>query len=137
MGQPARFDIMSRESSPERLVIRDLGPWTVHFTVTNDAEGVVERLVAAGELPPGRRLFCYDSDGALDELEVVNGQFAGFRPGPYRKAHQGPLEPDQLEVNNALDPYEFTESPQGHRARERWARRYDELNGAPEGDWDR
>ncbi len=34
-------------------------------------------------------------------------------------------------------PIEFTESPAGYRARERWARHYDDLNGAPEGDWDR
>lgn len=33
--------------------------------------------------------------------------------------------------------FEFTESPAGYTARERWARSYDELNGAPEGDWDR
>jgi len=32
---------------------------------------------------------------------------------------------------------EFRETPSGYRARERWARRYDRLNGAPEGDWDR
>ena len=34
-------------------------------------------------------------------------------------------------------PGEFTESAAGYRARERWARHYDDLNGAPEGDWDR
>ena len=32
---------------------------------------------------------------------------------------------------------EFTESARGYRARERWARRYDDLNGTPEDDWDR
>ena len=32
---------------------------------------------------------------------------------------------------------EFSETPRGYRARERWARYYDSLNGAPEGDWDR
>ncbi len=32
---------------------------------------------------------------------------------------------------------EFSETPRGYRARERWARRYDELNGVPEGEWDR
>jgi hypothetical protein len=32
---------------------------------------------------------------------------------------------------------EFTETAAGHRARDRWAKRYDSLNGAPEGDWDR
>lgn len=31
----------------------------------------------------------------------------------------------------------FSETPRGERARERWARRYDDLNGAPEGDSDR
>lgn len=34
-------------------------------------------------------------------------------------------------------PQDFTETARGYRARERWARRYDALNGAPEGDWDR
>lgn len=32
---------------------------------------------------------------------------------------------------------EFSETRSGYRARERWARRYDALNGAPEGDGDR
>ena len=31
------------EDSPERLVISDNGPWSDHPTVTNDAEGAVER----------------------------------------------------------------------------------------------
>lgn len=35
------------------------------------------------------------------------------------------------------DPYEFSESEDGEEARHNWARRYDELEGAPEGDWDR
>lgn len=34
-------------------------------------------------------------------------------------------------------PVEFSETARGQRGRERWARRYDDLNGAPEGDWDR
>lgn len=32
---------------------------------------------------------------------------------------------------------EFTESPRGYKARGRWAKRYDKLNGAPESSWDR
>ena len=32
---------------------------------------------------------------------------------------------------------EFTETPEGYAAREKWAERYDELNGAPESDEDR
>lgn len=35
------------------------------------------------------------------------------------------------------EPVEFTESERGYRARERWAERYDDLNGAPESDDDR
>ncbi len=34
-------------------------------------------------------------------------------------------------------PVEFSETARGYRARDRWARRYDALNGAPEGEWDR
>ena len=32
---------------------------------------------------------------------------------------------------------EYTESKRGRYALDKWARRYDDLNGAPEGDWDR
>ena len=38
---------------------------------------------------------------------------------------------------SGTDPMEFSETTRGYRARERWARRYDSLNGAPEGGWDR
>jgi hypothetical protein len=41
-----------------------------------------------------------------------------------------------LDRHNA-DRQEFSETPRGYRARETWARRYDDLNGAPEGDGDR
>lgn len=34
-------------------------------------------------------------------------------------------------------PHEFTETRRGYAARERWARAYDDLNGAPESDGDR
>ncbi len=42
----------------------------------------------------------------------------------------------QRETSNN-DPGEFTETAAGYDARHRWAERYDDLNGAPEGDWDR
>jgi hypothetical protein len=32
---------------------------------------------------------------------------------------------------------EFSESPKGYEARHKWAKWYDSLNGAPEGEWDR
>lgn len=47
----------------------------------------------------------------------------------------GELALDRNDRGN--EPVEWSESPAGERARERWARRYDELNGAPENDGDR
>lgn len=47
------------------------------------------------------------------------------------------LDRDPLDDDRGTEPIEFTESPRGDAARERWARRYDDLNGAPEGDGDR
>jgi hypothetical protein len=63
----------------DRIVIRDLGPWDEHPTVTNDAEWVVSQLVP---LVGSRRLYYYDSEGELDELVIRGGRFAGFAPGP-------------------------------------------------------
>ena len=34
-------------------------------------------------------------------------------------------------------PVEWSEEESGQKARERWVEFYEELNGAPEGDWDR
>lgn len=64
---------------PDRLVIRDIGHDRGKMTVTNDAEAVVAEL--APQLR-GRRLLYFDSMDVLDELVVVDGQFAGFAPGP-------------------------------------------------------
>lgn len=72
---------------PDRLVIRDLGPWDRHPTVTNDAESVVRELEP---ILSGRRLFYYDSTGQLDELVIRDGHFAGFKAGP-RVPDMGPL----------------------------------------------
>lgn len=51
----------------ERMVLRDIGPWDHFLTITNDAENVVAEL--RGTLR-GRRLFYYDSEGELTEIEV-------------------------------------------------------------------
>lgn len=75
MDRHARFDIIE---SRDAVLIRDLGPWDKHLTVTNDAEWVVEHLASMLE---GRRLFYIDSSGAKDELVVKDGKFAGFAPG--------------------------------------------------------
>ena len=79
-----RYSII-RDEGTKPLLIRDLGPWDKHMSITNGAEDVVRRLVAAGRLPEGRRLFYYDSEGQLDEILVKDGKFAGFAPGPMRK----------------------------------------------------
>ena len=81
------YEIVAEESTNERLVIRDLGPWDEHETVTNGAETVVRELVAQKLLLRDRRLFYYDSVGVLDELVVTKGKFAGFRPGPWLANH--------------------------------------------------
>ncbi len=83
MGQSANYDIVQGGfSRAEFLVIKDVGPWGKHLTVTNDAEAVVATLLRRGLLQRGQRLLCYDSDGQLDELLVKDGVFAGFAPGP-------------------------------------------------------
>ena len=35
------------------------------------------------------------------------------------------------------DPIDFSETEEGEKAREEWAKKYEDLDGAPEGDWDR
>lgn len=65
------------ESTDERIVLRDVGPWDRYMTITNAAESVVAGLGDIGN----RRVFYYDSEGELTELVVKNGQFAGFAPG--------------------------------------------------------
>lgn len=81
----ARYAIAKdRETLLDPLMIKDLGPWDKHPTITNDVEAVVDDLVRQGLLPEGRRLFYYDSEGNRDEILVVGGKFAGFKPGPGR-----------------------------------------------------
>lgn len=67
----ARFEIV--HDGPAALILRDLGPWDKHPTITNDAEGVVASVV---ESLNGRRLFYVDSEGECDELVVKNGRYA-------------------------------------------------------------
>ena len=82
MNQTANYKVVV--VGPDRIKIRDVGPWDKYLTVTNDAENVVRELAVQGLLPAGRRLFYYDSDGRLDELLVKDGAFVGFAPGPGR-----------------------------------------------------
>lgn len=67
------------------VVIRDLGPWHRFPTVINDAECVVARLHAEGRLGVGRRLFYWDSEGDLAEIEHDGvGGFLGFKHAEIR-----------------------------------------------------
>lgn len=65
MGRPANYRVV--EDTPEKLVLEDLGSWGRHFTITNDAENVVNEL--RGRLQ-GRKLFYFDSEGELTEIDV-------------------------------------------------------------------
>jgi hypothetical protein len=57
------------------IVLQDLGPWSSFPTITNSAEEVVAALAPVLD---GRRLYYYDSDGDLTELEYKDGVFTGF-----------------------------------------------------------
>lgn len=74
MNRHARYRIIKENA--EAILFRDIGPWSQHLTVTNDAEYVVEQL--APRLG-ARRLFYYDSEGDLTELLIKDGKFAGFK----------------------------------------------------------
>ncbi len=74
----ARYELVREDA--DGVLIRDLGPWDQHPTVTNAAEQVVAELLPKLR---GRRLYYFDSEGQLDELVIRDGRLAGF-------AHGGP-----------------------------------------------
>lgn len=60
------------------LILRDLGPWDNHMTITNAAKDVVEGVL---HVLGDRRLYYYDSEGSLGELLIKDNEFNGFAPG--------------------------------------------------------
>ena len=42
MGRESKWAVV--EDTPKKLVIKDLGPWDEHLSITNDAENVVSLL---------------------------------------------------------------------------------------------
>ncbi len=71
-----RCNFIIVESTPDKILLRDIGPWNQYITITNDAEAVVERFFP--ELK-GRQLLYYDSDGKLGELLIeADGTFYGY-----------------------------------------------------------
>ena len=72
------FNHVDAETTDEILVIRDADIPGCR-SITNDAEAVVEYLHSVGELPAGRLLHYYDTDGNKDELQHDGkGKFTGF-----------------------------------------------------------
>ncbi len=80
MWQESSFEVVCNQPGGY-LVIRDIGG-DGYLTVTNDAEGVVKKLVKLELLTDDKRLLYYDSDGQLDEILVEDGEFSGFAPAP-------------------------------------------------------
>ncbi len=78
MGLRANYSIVL--DKPDRLVIRDDGPWDKYLTVTNAAEIVVFELAMRLN---GRMLLYFDSEGELGRLLYTqDGQFKAFAPAP-------------------------------------------------------
>lgn len=69
----AAFEVVEEDAG--KVVLRDVGPWSSHPTVTNDAEQVVERMAPR---VGSRRLLYYDSEGELTELKHDGPRFTGF-----------------------------------------------------------
>lgn len=77
----ANYQIVEDDRTCNQLIIRDLGPWDQHPSVTNDAEQVVKDLHRQGYLPSYTTLRYYDSEGRLDQLlHDGQGHFTGFAP---------------------------------------------------------
>jgi hypothetical protein len=74
------------EETAEHILIRDVGPWHIYKTITNDAEGVCETLAP---MLQGRRLEYLDSEGNRDQLLVKDGKFAGFHPTQTGESNEG------------------------------------------------
>lgn len=101
----ANFEIVLNETTDVVVVIRDVGPWDQHATVTNAAEHVVAELHGKFGLK-GRRLFYYDSDGRRDELlHDGAGRFTGFGPGAIAIADTPEIVAETLaEARAAIPP---------------------------------
>lgn len=63
------------EETDDLILLRDVGPWDEHLTITNGAEVVVEVMAS---MLDGRRLEYIDSMGERTRLLVEDGRFAGF-----------------------------------------------------------
>jgi hypothetical protein len=90
--------------------------------------------------------FDYDNQAWVENGKYVRcGHPETTNCGCFGREHEG--EPVRVSVetldvfedssDRSHDTMEFSETPAGYVARERWAEKYDDLNGAPESDDDR
>lgn len=101
--------------------------------------GEIHRAVLAERIWPWAQEQATCDNGGFNAWVCPHGcHTVTFDPPPEEEDDD---EEDWLAVDESDDrdesPVEFTESAEGERAREKQARSYDELNGAPEGDHDR
>lgn len=66
--------------SSQSLILRDVGPWDRHPTITNGINQLLPVLIQRGILNNDKRLFYYDSEGDFGELLHRDGEFLGFKP---------------------------------------------------------
>lgn len=96
----ARFHVM--RDAPGVLVLRDVGPWDVHPTVTNDIEAVIAHLFETAQLMPTQQLFYIDSGGSLTEVYVKDGKFAGFGPNASELAYGKAGSQDAIDIYDII-----------------------------------
>lgn len=66
------------QDSSGAICLLDLGPWDQFKTITADVALVISELQQANKLPPGKRLFYWDSEGDFGEIILKAGKFDQF-----------------------------------------------------------
>lgn len=67
MGLKPRYEVIH---DGNWLTLRDLGPWDIHFTITNSPESVLAEID-----PQGRPVFYFDSEGKFTRLWYPGERF--------------------------------------------------------------
>lgn len=77
------FTIVSKDAA--QITLQDIGPWDVYPTITQNPEAVIEWLFYMGELPSGREVYYWDTEGRRDQITHDGRSFTGFRCLPNNK----------------------------------------------------
>lgn len=73
----SNFTILT--NTADVIVLKDLGPWDIFKTITNDAEAVVSYLYKSSQATGSKRIVYYDSEEEATELFHDGcGNFTGF-----------------------------------------------------------